>query len=205
MSLAAYAIPTLQEVKDYLKISIHDSDAILETWINHASSSIEQYTNRKIVVQSVSGEIYDGDGSDTLFVRYWPVTQLSTESAPTTAQKLASLQYRNGPDEAWTDIETDIDHIFIDVNWPFIKLYEQTFPKGMRNVKISYKAGFSTIPGDIWRVSVEMVADMWNQSKHGTSDRLGKSTVSIQSSSTTYKDLKPEWEKVLDYYRVRPV
>ena len=203
MSLSAYAIPTLQEVKDFMGINNYESDSILEKWIDNVSYSIEKYTNRKIAVQSVSNEIYDGDGTDTLFLRYWPLTQLSTETSPTDAQKLAAVQYRATPDDDWADIETDVDHILTDTNWPFLKLYDQIFPEGYRNIRLNYKAGYSTIPGDIWMVAVQMVADFWEQSKRpGAQSRLGISARSHQNQSLTYTSLKPEWREVLKRYQV---
>ena len=203
MALSAYAIPTLQEVKDFMGIVNYDSDSILETWIDKVSYGIEQYTNRKIAVQSVPNEIYDGTGTDTLYIRYWPLTQLSTETSPTDAQKLAAVQYRSTPDEAWADIETDVDHIYTDVNWPYILLHDAVFPSGFRNVRLNYKAGYSVIPGDIWLVAVEMVADFWEKSKRPGSDhRLGLGSRSHQSMSLNYQSMRPEWREILKRYQI---
>lgn len=210
MALADYAIVSLEEAKYQLAISQSDvgDDTELEGFIDEVSAYVEEYTGRKIVVQSVSDEIHDGDGTATLYPRYFPITQLSTESSPTDAQKLAAVQYRTSPNGSWTDIEDDVDHIFVDENVPHIELYETTFPVGRRNVKISYKAGFAagTALDTIKRVVLEMVQDAWN--KHtGGNDLLGKSSKSMseagQNFSTSYKDLKPEWKDVLDRFRVR--
>ena len=203
MAVSAYAIPTLQEVKDFLGINNFDSDSILETWIDRVSYGIERFTNRKIAVQSVTNEIYDGDGTDTLYVRYWPVTQLSTETTPSDAQKLAALQYRNDVDSSWTDLEDDVDHILYDASWPFIMLSEGTFPSGVRNLKLSYKAGYSVIPGDIWQVAVEMVADFWDKSKRpGAPGKLGLASRSHQNYSISYNNLRPEWREILLRYQL---
>lgn len=203
MALSAYAIPTLQEVKDFLGINNHDSDSILETWIDKVSYGIEMFTNRKIAVQSVANEIYDGDGTDTLYIRYWPLTQLSTETTPSDAQKLAAVQYRNDVDSSWTDICDDVDHILYDASWPFIKLDSESFPVGERNVRLNYKAGYSVIPGDIWQVSVEMIADFWDKSKRpGAPGKLGLSSRAHQNYSISYQSLRPEWREILLRYQL---
>lgn len=203
MALSAYAIPTLQQVKDFMGIQNYESDSILEGWIDKCSLAIENYTHRKIAEQSITNEIYDGDGTDTQFVRYWPITQLSTTTSPSDAQILAAVQYRDTPDDSWTDIETDPDHIFYDASWPFIKLHDELFPDGERNVRLNYKAGYSVIPGDIWQVSIEMVSDLWEKSKRpGTQSRLGLTNRANQSLSWSYESLRPGWKEILKPYRV---
>lgn len=211
MALADYAIVSLAEAKRQLAIEQTDTtdDTELEGFIDEVSAYVEDYTGRKVAVQSVSNELHDGDGTAKLLPVYFPVTQLSTEASPTDAQKLAALQYRDTPDGSWTDIETDIDHVFVDTRRPFIELYDATFPAGRRNVKISYKAGFTGVALDeIKRVVLEMVQMAWTQ------HRGGQNTLGMQSSSssgmgtnvsTSWKDMRPEWKDVLDRFRVRRV
>ena len=214
MALNANAIVTLAEAKEQLKITTSNTneDTMLEAYINETSSAIEAYTKRKIVSQSISGELHDGDGSNFLYPRYFPIQQLSTESSPTDAQKLAALQYRDTPDDTWTDIEDDIDHVFVetgnDALRPYIELYEELFPIGRRNVKISYKAGYTTVPGDIKLVCLEMIQMRWNESKRGN-DWLGQGNINQSQSgnnySTTLINLDKRWKSVLDRYRVPSV
>lgn len=204
MALSAYAIPTLNQVKNYLKLDtgVTTADTILETWIDATSLSIEQYCNRKFAVQSVTNEIYDGDGSDTLWLRYWPLTQLSTQSTPSDAQKLAAVQYRTDPDSSWTDIEDDVDHIFTDLNWPFIKLYETVFPAGERNIRLNYKAGYSPVPGDVLIVAIEMAAMMWKESSQSNDARLGLANSSYQGFNNGFLDMNSRWRTILDRYKL---
>jgi hypothetical protein len=202
MAVAAYAIPSLAEVKSYLKIGDTTSDTILEVWIDRVSHGIEKYCQRKFAVQSITSEIHDGMGDERLYVNFWPVTQLSTETTPNAAQKLAALQFRDTPDDAWEDIEDDVDHIFLNADRPYIELYDRFFPLGRQNIRISYKAGFTVIPGEVWQVALEMVAEMWNNSKQSGQDRLGRSTRSMGQFTDSFRSLRPEWKEVLERYRV---
>lgn len=214
MALNTNAIVTLAEVKTQMKVENSNTalDTELEGYINDVSSAIELYTKRKIVSQSISDELHDGDGSMFLYPRYYPIQQLSTESSPTDAQKLASLQYRDTPDSSWTDIETDIDHIFLttgdDSDRPYIELYDTFFPVGRRNIKISYKAGYTTVPADLKRIALEMVQMIWNEAKRGN-DWLGQGNINASQSgnnySTTLINLDKRWKSVLDRYRVPSV
>jgi hypothetical protein len=202
MAVSAYAIPTLAEVKSYLKIGDTNSDTILEGWIDRASHGIEKYCGRKFAVQSITSEIHDGTGDDRLYTNYFPITQLSTETTPSSAQKLAALQKRDTPDDSWEDIEDDIDHIFLNDDWQYILLYDRFFPVGTQNIRVSYKAGFTVIPGDVWQVSLEMVAEMWNNSKQSGQDRLGRASRSMGQFTDSFRSLRPEWREVLNRYRL---
>jgi hypothetical protein len=208
VSVAAYAIPSLTEVKNYIKIPSTDTalDTILESWIDRVSYDVETYCHRKFTVQSVSGEIHDGSDSPVLYTKFFPITQLSTETSPSDAQKLAAVQYRTSPDGSWTDIETDADHIFIDDDWPFIKLNRKVFQSGDRNIKVSYKAGYSIIPGKVWQVAVEMVSMLWKESNQSGISQLGKSSKTMSAIGSTFSegllDMNTRWKRDLDYYKV---
>ena len=208
MALADYAIVSLAEAKRQLAISQSDTtdDTELEGFIDQVSAWVEDYTGRKVVVQSVSSEIHNGDGTAFLYPDFFPVTQLSVQATPTDAQKLAALQYRDSPDGLWTDIETDIDHVFVDVRNPFIELYDTAFPIGQRNVTISYKAGFTGVPlNEIKRIVLEMVQIAWNEHRGGQNS-LGMQNTSDSGGtnmSRSWKDLRPQWKEILDRFRVR--
>lgn len=207
MALNANAIITLAEAKAQLNLSSGDvsADTQIESWINESSSIVEDYCGRKIVVQSVSGEILDGDGSRFLYPKYFPVTQLSTETSPTTSQKLSALQYRDTPDSTWTDFEDNINYLFIRSDKPFIESYETAFPLGIQNIKISYKAGFSTVPSDIKKVVLEMV-QIWRSESIIGENSLGKSQTNLNAMggnmNVSFLDMDKRWKVVLDRYRI---
>lgn len=206
MALNSNAIVTLAEAKTQLKITASTIDSTLETWINESSSWIEAFINNKVVEQSVSNEYSDGDGSRRLYPRYYPITQLSTEASPSDAQKLASLQSRINPDSSFTDIETTMNHIKINLKDSFIELYDEVFDYGWQNIKISYKAGYSSanLPLEIKTVCLEMVQMRYNESKQGN-DQLGRGNSSMSqgggSVNVAYKDLMPKWKEILIKYK----
>ena len=211
MALNSNAIVTLAEAKAQLKIVDTNTkeDATFEGYINEISSAVELYCKRKFVSQSITSELHDGNGGRFLYPRYFPIQQLSTESAPTTSQKLASLQYRNSPDDSWIDIEDDIDHIFIETGddscRPFIELYDTYFPVGRRNITLSYKAGYTTVPSDVKMAVLEMIQMRWNEAKRGN-DWLGQGNINASQSGNSYStsliNLDKRWKSVLDRYRV---
>lgn len=212
MSLNINAIVTLDEAKTQIGLETNADDPkldYLETCINEISSYVENYCKRKFVSQDISTELHDGDGSQYLYPRYFPVQQLSVADSPTDSQKLASLQYRDSPDGTWTDIETDIDHIFLDTGdnaWrSCIELYDTWFPVGRRNIQITYKAGYSTVPGDIKQTVLEMIQMRYNEAGRGNA-WLGQGNINNSqqgsSYSTTLLKLDDRWKSILDRYRV---
>jgi uncharacterized phiE125 gp8 family phage protein len=177
----ANAIITLAEIREYLAIKNTDTSAddFLQRWINEATRALEQKLRGPVVEQTFT-EIYNGSGSSKLVVNKKPITALATPAAD-------DLEYRTHPKNAWQTLEADEDLIFIDPKEPwYIYLYSNTFPAGVQNIQVAYKAGYATIPGEIRRAATEMVAEMFHESKHGTG-RLGQQarSKSIQGGSST--------------------
>lgn len=217
MALGDYALCSLEEVKDYLALGSlsTDKDTWLEDQINIVSGSIEGYCNRKFAVQDFSAEVHNGNGRAKLRPLYYPIVQLSVADSPTTAQKLASVQYLD--DTTWTNIETDVDNIVLNNPFPQrvteqtsynIELLEKAFPLGKQNVRINYRAGEtdSSRYAEVKGVAIEMVAMRYKQSAKGDSI-LGvqsiNSSASGRSDNTTFKNMKAEWREVLDRYKVK--
>lgn len=194
---------SLSVVKEYLNINDNNADAFLQKWIGFISKKVEAYTEKKIALQTVTGEIHDGDGTRILRPRYWPIVRLDGAND---AAKLASLQKRDDPDSAWVNIETNINHIFIFDDRPWqIELYDEIFPFGQRNIKVSYVAGYATVPEELQRLCVEEVAMVWKEANRRGGFRLGEGsetrTVDGVSHTKTFIDLEKRWRQVLDYYK----
>jgi len=223
VSLTAYAITTLDAVKGYLKQPIADdnetgNDDWLTTQINLVSGFVEQYCQRVFTIQSFSSEIHNGNGRRKLRPLYYPITQLSVvtadETHPTDAEILASVQYRDDVDSAWTNIETNVNNILINSPKDYelsyqnnhnIELLEESFPDGDRNIRIKYKAGLSGVGlAEIEQLVIEMVVMQWKESGRGVG-LLGQNSMSNVTGSESYninlRNLKPEWKTTLDRYK----
>lgn len=171
MALAAWGIVTVANMKSYLKIESTrtEFDSQIETWINNYSAHIEQFLGGKVVSQDCSGEIYNGTGTNELCVRHKPIIQIGTQTTPTEAEKLASVQYRGDPNDTWHDIETDGDMILIDNFAPYkIILFQNAFPSGLLNIKVSYKAGYASgtaTLGAIEQLVYEKIGTQWQKTQ----------------------------------------
>lgn len=216
MALEAYAITSLEKVKNYLNIGATntDKDSFLEELINSVSGFVETYCQRVFAVQSFSNEIHNGNGRCKIRTLYYPIVQLSVETDPSDAQILASVQEREDLDSAWTDIETNVNNLLINnprdyqltsQNSHNIELADGVFTEGNRNIRLSYKAGLTSPDIDeIENLVIEMVAMRYKESSRGNS-QLGQTQLNQnnagQSSSVNLKDMKPEWMSVLKRYK----
>lgn len=191
-------IITIDEVKQYLNISGREADDFLENAIDMVSQEIEGYTQGHVfALRSITGEIHSGDGTNILVPKYEPLYSLVDT---TEATKLSSVQYKLTPDSSWTDIETLSAHIFLRPLW--IELYDEIFPKGTNNIKLNYSAGYAAIPGDVRKVCIEWVSKMYDESSKGRGN-LGIDSKSAQNTTNvTFRDMLPQWQAVLDRYKV---
>lgn len=136
MALQANALITLQEAKDHLGITGSSYDDRLEDLINGASDFSDRYTNNNIVEDTYTDVLYDGNNSDFLLI---PVTPLTA---------VASL-YIDGSRifDASSLVDTDDYDIRDQVG---IVLFDgRKFTHGKHTVKVTYTAGYSTVPETI--------------------------------------------------------
>jgi len=204
MSLSTRSIVTLNEVKNYLKLSTgaSDLDTVIEDFIDLVSGKWESETHNKCILQDVE-EILDGPRDDFLMTTYFPIYALYGESA---AERLANLQYRESPTDAWVDLTDDEDYIYIsdDEAVGVQLLSPAVYIWGKKNTRVHYWVGTAreSVPADIRKIVLEAVAVMWKESGQGDG-RLGLSSQSgtISGGSTGYEDLARRWDAVVSRHR----
>jgi hypothetical protein len=216
MAAAAYDIDTLANVKSYMGIGADtDKDVLLQTLISDISKEIEDATGRTFKVQPFTGELLNGNGREKIRPLHIPIYALYLTTDTTDPAKLACVQVRDSVDEDWADVEDDLDHFWANTpalrdesaqNSHNIELYEESFPEGRNTVKLDYQAGYISIPGRIRRLFFEMVQVAYNKAKGGNNqlglDSSGENGAGA-SFSTSYRDMNPEWQSILDEYKVR--
>lgn len=70
------ALTTTANVKSYLGITVTDYDSLFDALISRSTAAIENYCNRSLLSDTYR-EVYNGDGSTVLYLREWPVTDIS--------------------------------------------------------------------------------------------------------------------------------
>lgn len=176
----------LERVKTYLDLANTDtaSDVLLQDLIARIGAWVEHYCDRSFAKATYT-EQRDGDGTDTLIVRQWPL--LSVASLYDDPLRVFG---------AATQIATT--NFVIYANQGSIRLDGLVFSVGIQNVKVTYEAGYADIPEDLQQAVVELVADRFRNKEN-----QGIRSLAIGSYRVDYGDeeLPSEIKGVLDGYR----
>lgn len=172
MALNANALTTLNAAKDYLEIPLANTaqDGRIERAINAASQMFERWTSRKLKLQSLT-EQHDGKGSNTVVLSEWPARK------PT----------RVCVDSSWTfDPGDDLDDGDFDVfGEGTLVLRTGSFPRGTRNVRVEYQAGYEVVPADLEEACLLMVDFLY---AHRNDRRAGIKAKTKNGETISYID-----------------
>ena len=139
---------TLDEVRDYLSMesSVANIDTLLENLIKRVSSFVDNYCDRTIETTTHT-EYYDGNGTDRLYTLNYPITSVTNLWENT--------------NRAWdTDDITDSDDYIVMEN--SILLKTTIFSNYPQCIKLTYVAGYATIPEDLKQLCIEEVSRSFN-------------------------------------------
>jgi hypothetical protein len=199
ITLSTNAIISLADARRYLNKPTTDvtADDDLKLYINIVTDMIERHLRGPVASRDFANEIQDGSGCETQIVRWKPITALINGV-------VTDVQYRVGLTDAWQTLEDTYEYIIIDNEKPWqIYLYGNVFPEGIQNIRLQYTAGYTSVPGAITKVALEIVAEMYQESVKGKA-RLGQSSKSAGfpqggNATDTYADLFTTRHKGLLY------
>ena len=163
---------TLSDLKSWLPNQGNNDDSTLQALITNGSLQILQYINRPHILASVLGtlnETYDGNDSDRLLPRNFPVLSVSSVTVNGSAVPLAPAPWGSG--FLW-----DGRRILLRGGF--------TFACGVQNVQVSYTAGYSAVPVDLKQAAIETFALTYRQRAH-----IGEKSSSLGGKTTLTFDL----------------
>lgn len=173
---ATVALITTANLKTFLGISGSSEDTILDSIVNAASKMIQSFCG-KALVQATYTEYYDGSGVEELILKNYPiasVTSLNIDGSRTFGSS--------------TDINV-ADNVIIDANSGIITLWHNysVFPKGLRNVKVVYVAGYATnaIPYDLQQACKQTAMMIYKRQYQD--QKVGIASETIGDKTTTYE------------------
>lgn len=135
-------LTTVSNVKNNFNIDPDETkfNNIIADLIKQKTSDIESYCGRVFNVMTYSGEdentLYNGDGSDRLLLRQYPIISITSIHDDIDRQYNAS------------DLLSSDDY-YGENDSGMIVLDGEVFTKGKRNIKVLYQAGYKTIPEDL--------------------------------------------------------
>ncbi len=182
---------SLSDMKDYLDAGDANSteEGIIGQLINWASSMFDEETDRNLLADDHI-EYYDGNGLKVLNLQNYPVNSSVTEIAA----------YIDGDWDFTEDTKLDSDSIFIKSSEGQLVYKDGVFTRGNQNIKVSYNAGYSTVPYDLRMACMELVGLLW---KERNGKNWGVNSISMQDMSRTFyeRGFPPRVEQVLRRYR----
>lgn len=182
------ALVTLQEAKTFLKITAETEDSVIEDFINRASIWANDYTGRRLLFRSNS-DSYDGDGSDLILLRDYPVTSIP------------DFRIDDGTNEG-SPPSVPSDDYTLNSQSGLIKLKNGVmFVKGFMNVTITYTAGYTTPPETIKEAVLLYVGHLYR--RQYADQKFGVQSETIGDRTTTYgsDDIIPKAKALLNPYR----
>lgn len=183
-------ILTLALYKAYLNISGTTYDEILEDMIDSCEAEIEAYLGYPLGSDDFV-ETLNGEGYNFLHLPHRNVTAVS------------KLEYYNGSE--WIELVSGVDYDRLIINYgSFIYVDDVIFEKGYSNYRVSYTAGYTTVPADLQLAMKRLLKLRWDETPMGR-NALGVSSVSdnggINSSTSISKDDEGKVFKTLDKHK----
>lgn len=174
-------LTTLANVKAWLGDSTSTNDALYNRLIASASDFIRNYTGRDLDQRTYTNIIHDGHNGYRMMFREYPVTAVS------------SIQVDNVPIPLSTNLSSG--YVFDDT---FLSLINYRFNRGVANVKMSYTAGYATIPGDLEQACIELVANRFKDKS-----KIGVASKSMAGETIVFfnKDMPETVKAALSDYR----
>ena len=173
-------LTTLANAKAWIPVTGTADDALLTRLISAASATAEQYIGRNVISANYTDK-RDGNGKAFLYLANAPCTAISTLTVDGVPAAPQTIVGGNG-------------YVF-DAN--YITLVGAVFTQGVKNVTVSYTAGYASPPLDIEQAVIDLVAFKYNARKW-----IGQSSKVLQGETINFlHDVPPDIYRALLQYR----
>ena len=175
----------LSEYKEILDITGNTEDEFVELSQYEVESKIKSFLNRDLEVTTYV-EVYDGTGERELVLSQFPINSVSKLEIYDGVDSLGAEQW-----DEWIQNE-DYERLVIPTSKDQIVLIGTCFPEGDQNIRVTYNAGYSTIPYEIQQACKKLMLLYYGEVKK--TKTIGKSSISEGSAftKTTTYDLGAE-------------
>lgn len=183
MAVNIYDLTTVAAVTALTGAAAADAD-IIQTLITAASVWANNYTSR-ILKQQTFTEYYDGDGTELLFLKNYPIEEITTI-------------HQDSDRVFGTDTLVDSDNYVVYADNRSLVGDGVSWEKGIQTIKIVYVAGFDTVPYDLVNAITELV-DYWYLAY--SAHRFGVTSTGTDTNRIVYeKGIPLQIKKMLTSY-----
>jgi hypothetical protein len=160
-----------------------EDDTLIEDLINRYTTMFESYCDRKFKLDTYT-EYYDGTGTQDLFTDSFPISAV------------VSLYDDAGWEWDSDTLVDSADYRIADENR--ITMKSGWFPAYNQSVKVTYSAGYETIPDDLKQVCIVEVARAFKNRK-----QMDTISTTMPDGTINYTTLEflPQTRRILDKYR----
>lgn len=180
---------TRAKLKIHLGISSSDTseDATLDQFIAEVEASVLRYLKRGSFASASYTEYYSGDDREMIVLRHRPVTAVSLVRVDPYGYAGQGADAFNS-DTAWT-VGVDYYVPSLDANEENLSMIAAIrnngiWPIGRGNIKVTYTAGYATIPDDLALAVNQMIAITRKSAEGGMiigSETLGEYSYTVLS------------------------
>lgn len=190
---------TLNEVKaNWVKTNSNDLDAQITGWISTATRKIKAMCRQPILQESVDFTFIGND------------RQVRLAHITTALGNITNVAFRVSPFDTWQNQPTiDVAKFDVEGVWYF---YREGYFESSYMWKVTTTAGWviGDVPLDIKTVCGEMIYQLFKESPYATDQRvLGVTQIQKTQGgpggivvTTTFQDMIPRWEQMLEPYTI---
>lgn len=168
----ASELVSLANLKVFLAITGSGKDTILQAIKDAVEPWVKRYCDRDFLVTSYV-EYYDGNDAGRLRLRQRPITAITSIYAD--PARLWSSNTLIPASDIIIDSPNDVEGI--------VELYVYRFLMGRKAIKVTYTAGYSTIPGDLQHAVKLICAKQFKVIDKGL---IGQTTQTIGDLTITF-------------------
>lgn len=203
----AYALTTLERVKDRAVITENGFDILLSRLINSATDYVESQTGQRFKETTYTNELYSPEANQKyLTLKHAPVSSIT------------SIYYGVGTpsNKNWTAFGAD-DYELVDDGKSGLVRMHAGLPQGVNTIRATYVAGYKiafgaagdagdaspthTLPADLTDLCERLIIRWFKRRENA-----GKSQESFEGSNTTWKDLLDSEDiETINRYKRMPV
>lgn len=151
------ALITTATLKTHLDISHANEDTQLAAIVAQVSAGVSEWCQRRFAETTYTDEEYDGPGGRALYLRAWPVSSVASFKLDTQRTWAASSALTEGTD--WM-VRND------EMGWGRVDRLPDGYrwPRGRRIIRVTYTAGYSTIPAAVQLAAMRWAAVIYQRS-----------------------------------------
>ncbi len=178
---------TKAEYKAYAKIVNPNQDAEIDSIIPKVSQLVKTYCGRTFVDYADEAKVeYSNGGIAAIILNEWPVIAVD------------SVEYSSDYGQTYTAITEFVDWV-LDEGY-IVATSPSGFAKQLRGYKVTYKAGYETLPEDLKLGVLDLVTYyLKNDAAVHSTKAPGTNSVQIEYISTT--TLPAHIRRILDLYK----